>query len=403
MFVHQQGKLLSLLDICGDLHIQHGLQVRKQSIHERFNEHAVAFMKSILSRLLENQLKAGSVEANLFFFNRIRIKDSTRFALPAAYAQIYKGYGGVVANSQSMISIQYEYDLLSSSTLDLRLTSGTCNDQLDAKENTHDIAENDLFIRDLGYSTLGYLQQIINGKAYFLNRLSPQTSVYNREKNKEKIDFLKCQKKIRKYNLPYLQYTVVIGKDAQLPCRLIIYPVDRDTYEKRMRKTAKQATSYGHKVSEAFKCKAQLTLYITNVPEDKLPAPAIKKTYGLRWQIELFFKIWKSQANIDHAKEMKLHRFECQLIAKLLWLIIHWKIFQCVVVNVNHRQKDKSCSMWKYYKHAFRINTVVRNILTKPDKLKSLLYDLVNIAVNQFSLEEKKGKTAFYKTLKALA
>ena len=403
MFVHQQGKNLSLLDLCGDLYAQHGLHIRKQSIQERFNERAVAFMKSILSMLLENQLKSTVKEESLSFFNRVRIKDSTRFTLPPAFASIYQGQGGAVANSESMISIQYEYDLLSSSTLDLRLTTGTRNDQLDSKENTHDIAENDLFIRDLGYSTLGYLQQIINGKAYFLNRLNPQASVYNTEKNEEKIDFSKCQKKMKKYNLSYLQYNVSIGKDAKVPCRLIIYPVDRDTYEKRVRKTTRQAKSYGHQVSEAFRCKAKLTLYITNVPEDKLPASTIKKTYGLRWQIELFFKIWKSQVNIDRVKEMKLHRFECQLIAKLLWLIIHRKIFQCLVVHVNRRQKDKPYSMWKYYKHAFRINTVVRNILTKPDKLVTLLYDLVNIAVNQFNLEEKKGKTSHYKTLTAIA
>ena len=196
MFVHQQGKNLSLIDLCGDLYAQHGLHVRKQSMQERFNEHAVAFMKSILSMLLENQLKSTVKEKSLSFFNRVRVKDSTRFTLPPSYASIYQGLGGAVANSESMISIQYEYDLLSSSTLDLRLTTGTRNDQLDAKENTHDIAENDLFIRDLGYSTLGYLQQIINGKAYFLNRLNPQASVYNTEKNEEKIDFSKCQKKI---------------------------------------------------------------------------------------------------------------------------------------------------------------------------------------------------------------
>ena len=403
MFVHQQGKLLSLLDICGDLHTQHGLQVRKQSIHERFNEHAVAFMKSILSRLLENQLKAGSVETNLSFFNRIRIKDSTRFALPAAYAKIYKGYGGVVANSQSMISIQYEYDLLSSSTLDLRLTSGTRNDQRDSKENTHDIAENDLFIRDLGYSTLGYLSQIVKGKAYFLNRLNSQTTVYNLEKDHEPIDFLKCRKKIKKYNLPYLEFNVSIGRDAQLPCRLIIYPVDQDTYEKRLRATSKQAKSYGHQVSEDFKCKSHLTLYITNVQDDKLPASAIKKTYALRWQIELFFKIWKSQGNIDKVKEMKLHRFECQLIAKLIWLIVHWKIFCYLTDHLKHNQKNKSCSVWKYYKHAFRINTLVRDIITKPDKLLILVLDLTTIASNQFSLEEKNGKTAHFKILSTLA
>jgi hypothetical protein len=94
MFVHQQGKNLSLLDLCGDLCAQHGLQVRKQSIHERFSERAVAFMKSILSMLLENQLQSTVQEESLSFFNRIRIKDSTRFTLPPAYASVYKGLGG---------------------------------------------------------------------------------------------------------------------------------------------------------------------------------------------------------------------------------------------------------------------------------------------------------------------
>ncbi len=77
-----------------------------------------------------------------------------------------------------MISIQYEYDLLSGQAMDLRLTSGTINDQRDAKDNTHDIVENDLFIRDLGYATIPYMKHIKSNKAFFLNRLSPQTKVY---------------------------------------------------------------------------------------------------------------------------------------------------------------------------------------------------------------------------------
>ncbi|MDH5367570.1 MAG: hypothetical protein OEW67_11315 [Cyclobacteriaceae bacterium] len=32
MFVHQQGKDLSLLDICGDLYSQYDMQITKQSI-----------------------------------------------------------------------------------------------------------------------------------------------------------------------------------------------------------------------------------------------------------------------------------------------------------------------------------------------------------------------------------
>ena len=158
MFAYHQGKDLSLLDICADFFKRYHIIIKKQSIHERFNEKAVAFMKGVLNRVLEGQFKV-AVKENLSVFNRIRIKDSTRFALPPAYAKIYQGHGGATHNSQSMISIQYEYDLVSGNAMDLRLTNGRRNDQLDAKENTHDIVKNDLFIRDLGYATLGYLSQ----------------------------------------------------------------------------------------------------------------------------------------------------------------------------------------------------------------------------------------------------
>ncbi len=82
--------------------------------------------------------------------------------------------------------------------MDLRLTTGVRNDQLDAKENTQDIAKNDLFIRDLGYATLDYMLQIDKNEAYFLNRLHPQLSAYHAENPNEKVDFKKCQKKLKK-------------------------------------------------------------------------------------------------------------------------------------------------------------------------------------------------------------
>lgn len=47
LFVYQQGKELSLLDLVGDLYHNYGLRIRKQSIQARFNERAVAFLKSV--------------------------------------------------------------------------------------------------------------------------------------------------------------------------------------------------------------------------------------------------------------------------------------------------------------------------------------------------------------------
>lgn len=402
MFVYQQGKELSLLDMCSDLYVQYGIKIKKQSLHERFNKKAVAFMKDVLHRVLESQFEIANKEA-LPVFNRIRIKDSTRFALPAAYAQKYQGHGGAIHNGESLISIQYEYDLLSGNAMDLRLTNGRRNDQLDAKENTHDIVKNDLFLRDLGYATLVFLSQIIEKGAYFLNRLNSQFTVYYDENPKEKIDFKKCTKQIKKQNLHYLEYNVLVGKKEQIPCRLIMTPVDEATYERRIRKAQKSAKSKGYQLSEEFKIKARLTCYITNTEKDKIPACEVKKVYSLRWQIELTFKVWKSQAKVDKIKEMNIYRFECQLMAKLIWLLIHKNIFKYLTHCVNDNYQNKSCSIWKYYKHAYRINDMVRKIINKPNKLKQLLESLTDVASWLFLLEQKNGKTTHYQALKALA
>ncbi len=122
LFSYQQGKELSLLDICADLFNQ-GIEITKQSLDQRFNDQAVHFLKSVLATVLESQFESDFNCKNSFSpFNRVRVKDSTRFALPAAYKDKFKGHGGCLPNSAAMISIQYEYDLLSSQTLDFGST-----------------------------------------------------------------------------------------------------------------------------------------------------------------------------------------------------------------------------------------------------------------------------------------
>lgn len=401
MFAHQQGKDASLMSISGDLYSQEGIEIKKQSIDERFNSKTVDFFKATLTKLLHSELNTSDKDDALSYFNRVRIKDSTRFALPSAFSETYTGHGGATHNSESMISIQYEYDFLTKETMDLRLTTGTRNDQLDAKENTDNIIENDLFLRDLGYATLPFMSQIIDNNACFLNRLNPQISAYH-EQTGTKVDFDKCQKKIKKHNLPYIEYNVQIGKKAQIPCRLIIYPVDKSTYERRLRKTSKQAKSCGHQVSKEFKTRAKMTIYVTNVKQDILTSDKIKQIYGLRWQIELTFKVWKSQGKINAVKEMKIERFECQLMAKLIWLLFHMKIYHYLTGELHSQLPDKTISLWKYYRHAFSINYLVRKIISNKKELGILLLDLINLSKHVLLLETKKGKHSHYETFMLL-
>ncbi len=134
-----------------------------------------------------------------------------------------------------------------------------------------------------------------------------------------------------------------------------------------------------------------------------IPASKIKSIYGLRWQIEITFKIWKYQARIDKVKEMKIERFECQLIARLIWLLAHMIINDYLTQVINEQSPDKTLSQWKYYKHAYRINYLIRKIITKPDRLILLLQDLILLAQQMFLLEKKKGKQSHNEALKNLA
>ena len=42
-----------------------------------------------------------------------------------------------------------------------------------------------------------------------------------------------------------------------------------------------------------------------------MPASEIHELYRLRWQIELLFKTWKSDLEVDKMKKVKIERWLC--------------------------------------------------------------------------------------------
>jgi IS4 transposase len=71
------------------------------------------------------------------------------------------------------------------------------------------------------------------------------------------------------------------------------------------------------------------------VDREILPIEKIRRTYYLRWQIELVFKTWKSFFEINKVKKVKKERLECQLLAKLIWVLLNWQLFR----SCNHYVK----------------------------------------------------------------
>ena len=390
MFNSQQGDLLSLDNLAEDFESEYGMSISKQGLDERFNKQSVTFLKMVVSNMLSSQIQKRISNSDKFLFPSCRLRDSSRFGLPDEYASVYKGYGGAT-KSASIISIQYEFDLLSGNQIDLQLTSACRNDQQDSKESVNNINKGDLLIRDLGYVTTSYLKSVIEKEGYFLNRIPSQMNVYDIENQHEKIDFEKIYKKMKKYNLPYLEFDAMIGKKAKIPSRLIVYLNKESTYKSRLKRTKKNTKSIGCNVSKEQKIRSRLDIYITNTDQEMIKSENIRSIYSLRWQIELVFKAWKSLCKIDKIKKVKIHRFECVLLAGLVWILANWKILQFVNKWFMDNLKDKMPSTWKFFKLSTLNKAKLRKIIFRNESITPWLELLLIISEKKLHRETKKG------------
>jgi hypothetical protein len=394
MFASGPSSQLSLEDLANDFCEQHGMNISKQGLHERFNDSAVEFMRALLKEQLSRQLLFVQNPELCKHFNRVRIKDSTRYSLPKEYASVYKGQGGIGTPAQ--ISIQYEYDLLDGKTIDLEITSASRNDQRDSRETLNNIEKSDLLIRDMAYTSKDYLKHICVHGAFYLNRLNTAWIVL--DKKGERLDFSKILKKLKKYSLPVIELEILIPINKEvLASRLIISRVSDKAYDKRIKKAEIAARSKGYQVTQNFRSRTKLNTLITNIPAEWLSTAQVKATYSLRWQIELVFKVWKSQAQINKVKAMKIQRFQCQLIAKLLWLLLHWQALRVVQQLANTK-----CSTWKFYKVAIRLSRLLREAIVKRKSIELWIDLILKRANTKYFTETKSKRTRTDDILKAV-
>lgn len=325
LYCATQTEACSLEQASSMLSDKYRLKISKQSIDERFNNHSVTFVKEILRNALEKQLSKVITPCFLPAFNRISIKDATRFNVSDRLSQHYPGSGGRASTSNATVCIQFEYDARSGTILSLDITSGRRNDQSDAKETATRVDLGDLIIRDLGYYSLPTLTSFDKSGAFFISRFGTKTNAYDAETGDE-ISFKKLYTTMLKKQIARTEKNILGGKAERMPLRLIIETVPDEVYQKRIRKIEKENKRFGFNTSDEYKSRCHFNLFITNVETQDLSIDEVLKLYKLRWQIELMFKNWKSICKIDQIQPMKYARYTCLLQAKLILIVINLQI-----------------------------------------------------------------------------
>jgi len=332
----------SLPDIVADLNQQFDVDISKEGLHKKFSAQAVVFLKELIKYQLSKQLSLQADSELNKHFTSVTIKDSSKFYLPSTYNGDYPGFGNF-SKTNGLMNLQYEYDLVNGNWIALELTTIKTNDQQDSKQSIGTIEKGGFYLRDLGYITPTYLKGVIEKGASFLNRMPPQINVHTPDK--KPIDWQKIANKFNKTGAGALDMDVLIYKKELLECRLVIERVTGDEYRKRLKHAEQSAKKHGVGLSKERKFKCRYNLFITNVDRTILPIEKIKKTYYLRWQIELVFKTWKSFFEINKVKKVKKERMECQLLAKLLWILLNLRLCWCCVKGVAGRFTNKQTEL----------------------------------------------------------
>ena len=228
------------------------------------------FLKSVLAEQFKAlpQDKGDNDYWNMF--DRVIIGDSCKFSIPENLKEDYPGFNGC-RPSKALMNLQYNFDIKKGTWLSLDFTKATQNDQSYSPITFDQVFPNDLHIRDLGFVTLNYIQNIIEKEAFFLNRTPPNWMIYVQKNNKtSEINWKDVYKKFNKFKLTNLELKVYVGKNHKIPCRLIVSLVPQEVYEQRIKKAEKHAKSKGINVSDAYRFRCRFNTFITNAPSETL-------------------------------------------------------------------------------------------------------------------------------------
>ncbi|WP_461207908.1 IS4 family transposase, partial [Clostridium sp. DL1XJH146] len=341
----------TLVKLCSRLNSNEDASISPQALNNRFNSRAVDFMRSMFNEMMKIQNKVLSEEEQLLKtkFERITVADSTRIRLPDQHKKEYKG-----SSHKSEVKVQLQFDLLSGEFILCDVMKGYKNDQSYIPKLQETVMKGDLCLKDLGYFKIADLKFIESKQAYYISKIKINMNLFKRE---EVIEYgFKGKSTIRQRYSPIDIYKftepLAEGETLELPeiylgntnknrikTRLIVTKLSEENKRKREDKHNEEIKKQRRVASKRNEQWASINVYATNAPVEILDTLKVHDMYSLRWQCEIFFKIWKSLFNIDKIKKTKIERFQCflygRLIAILLTLSIVFTSRKLVYLNEN--------------------------------------------------------------------
>ena len=309
---HPTASLKLLSQVAADL----GVQISRQGIQQRLTAAAVEFFAEMFKyskEVLQNQVPI-PLEL-LTQFTAVTLVDSSSIALPDTLQEEFPGAGG--DGPQASLKLQTVWEFLRGNLLAVVQQAGNEPDQKFTGHLPYAL-QGMLFLYDLGYFKLDSFHEIVDAGAYFISRLNTRCALLD-PTTQERFDLLAY---VQQSVIDQIELQLLVGLTAKLPCRLLAVRLPAEVVEERRRKAKANARRKGRTLSSKKLAWLEWNLYLTNVPTPKLRLRHVVLIYRLRWQIELLFRLWKSEGELDRVAGRLRERVMCEIYAKLIGMIV---------------------------------------------------------------------------------
>ncbi len=351
-----------------------GMTISVQGLHKRIiKEEASTFFEQLLSLPIELTIPNKVEIEFLENFAHVIILDSTAFQLPQTLAEIFRGHGG--STSKSVVKIQFGYDLKSNQFF-YEIQDGISSDTSYKNNFINQMVENDLIIKDLGYFNIQAFSDLEKKHVFFLSRVKKNTIVYVKNTYGEfiKLDLINLAQMTE--DIFEIQIYMINRKKQSFKARLVIEKVPEHVKNKRLRKLNKEAQSRGYQLTKRSKFLSGYNLFISNVDSSILPNKHFRTLYGIRWQIEIIFKAWKSHFKLDKITCKNPNFVKCLIFAKLIFIFLSHKIVKLAKIFLWNKHK-KELSDYRAFKQIKNIALNLFQTVVKQSK-KSYVDILLN-------------------------
>jgi hypothetical protein len=276
---------------------------------KRFRK-AAPWLEAMIQRILKERVPA-PVLASLPY--RIRIVDGSVICLPGSQGTDYR--------------LHAQYSLLTHSFEELHLTDATGGESF---QNYH-VVEGDLFMADRCYGNRAGIAHVLGSGGQVLvrfawNHLPLQTL------EGAPFDLISALSTLKAGE--YGDWAVQTAPDADiasLRARVVAFPKTEEATQKAIRLATKAARKKGHQIQPQTLVACGYIFVFTTLALSEADAALILALYRFRWQVEMAFKLLKSQLHLDHVRAHDAHLVRTYLLCKLLGALLLEDLSRCWV------------------------------------------------------------------------